>query len=226
MFTRENPSPRYRQLQTLYRQMHRDGDRTYGASAQDTFPGTSLMAHLKPIKRLIERTGACTVLDYGSGKGQQYAVRPLEVQGEGKWQGVADYWEIAAVYCYDPNFEPFSRLPSVRYDGVVCTDVLEHCPEEDLPWVLGEIFGFASRFVYANIACFPARKRLPNGENAHCTVHPPLWWCALIERAAADHGALLWEFALVVPDPRAAQPATIVQRFANWRDGDRQPTRA
>jgi hypothetical protein len=65
---------------------------------------------------------------------------------------------------------PFSALPEGRFDGVVCTDVLEHCPEEDLPWIVGELFGYARLFVFANVACYPAAKKLPNGENAHCTI--------------------------------------------------------
>lgn len=55
---------------------------------------------------------------------------------------------------------------------MICTDVLEHCPEEDIPWIVDELFAFARKFVYANIACFPARKQLPSGGNAHCTVKP------------------------------------------------------
>lgn len=215
MFTRSNPSPRYRALHELYRQMHLEGETTLGIPGHQTFPGLSLMPHAKRIKRLIERTGACTILDYGSGKGQQYGVRPLQIEGEGTWHNLVDYWEIAAVYCYDPNYEPFSRMPSARYDGVICTDVLEHCPEEDLPWILGEIFGFAGRFVFSNVACYPARKRLPNGENAHCTIRPPEWWRALIESASQGHSDLLWEFWFGSRVENAEGPRLIEKRLAN-----------
>jgi hypothetical protein len=85
---------------------------------------------------------------------------------------------------------------------VICTDVLEHCPEEDLPWIVGELFGYARLFVFANVACYPAMKTLPNGENAHCTIRPVEFWreifqnaaAAASEKAAGARGdALLWE---------------------------------
>src|SRR5690606_11800435 len=106
---------------------------------------------------------------------------------------VLDYWDIAAVHCYDPCYAPYSKLPEGRFDGVVCTDVLEHCPEQDLPWIIGEIFGYADRFVYANVACYPARKHLPNGENAHCTIKPAAWWRTLLQEASAGRTGLTWE---------------------------------
>ena len=76
---------------------------------------------------------------------------------------------------------------------MICTDVLEHCPEADLPWIIAELFGFARRFVFASIACHPAVKRLPNGENAHCTVKPPQFWAELFISAANSHPGVLWE---------------------------------
>jgi hypothetical protein len=54
---------------------------------------------------------------------------------------------------------------------VISTDVLEHCPGKvNVPWIVDEMFGYATRFVFANVAVIPAGKRLPNGENAHCTI--------------------------------------------------------
>jgi len=75
---------------------------------------------------------------------------------------------------------------------VVCTDVLEHCPEEDLQWIVGEMFSFATRFLYAGIACYPAKSRLPNGENAHCTVRPPEWWQELFGGIATGYPGIKW----------------------------------
>src|ERR1051326_1125418 len=86
-------------------------------------------------------------------------------------------------------------LPTGRFDGVVCTDVLEHCPEEDLAWILEEIFSYAARFVYLNVACFPARKTLPSGENAHITIREPDWWHALVAQCSLRHADLVWELS-------------------------------
>jgi hypothetical protein len=191
-YSRANPSPRYRELQNLYRAMHEEGEKFLGIPPDETFPGSSLAPQAARIKALIEKTGALTILDYGSGKGRQYEPQPITAGG-GEWPSVMDYWDVDEVVCYDPCYAPFRALPAGKFDGVICTDVLEHCPEEDIPWIAEEIFGYATRFMFANVACYPARKRLPTGENAHCTVKPVEWWRALLERIAARHPGIVWE---------------------------------
>jgi hypothetical protein len=192
-YSRHNPSPRYRELLRMYQEMHLEGERFQGKAAQETFDGTSLKPQLQRIRRMVHSTGAKTLLDYGSGKGNQYNPMSLSVQGEGVWDSVIDYWGVDEVVCFDPAYQPFSKLPQGRFDGVISTDMLEHCPEQDVDWIVGEMFSFAERFVFATIACYPAGKRLPNGENAHCTLRPPQWWEQVFSRAAARYPALQWE---------------------------------
>jgi hypothetical protein len=193
MYSRANPSPRYQELTVLYRRMHTEGERFLDIPAQDTFPGLSLPPQAGRVKRLIARTGSQSILDYGAGKGRQYDVRNFKADDGQVYESIQDYWDVDYVQCYDPSYEPFSKLPASRFDGVISTDVLEHCPEDDLEWIVGEIFGFADRFVFANVACYPARKRLPTGENAHCTIRPPDWWETLVRKVAARHPGIDWE---------------------------------
>lgn len=202
-YSRHNPSPRYQQLIAMYRQLHLHGDPLTAHPASETFDGRSLRPQALRIKRLIGRTGARRVLDYGSGKGVQYDLA-LAIEGEGQWESVLDYWGIDEVVCFDPAYPPYSRLPEGRFDGVIATDVLEHCPEEDLDWIIGEMFGYATRFVYATIACYPAKKRLPNGENAHCTIRPPEWWEARFAHHALAHPGVEWEAWLQKGSPTRA----------------------
>lgn len=191
--SRQNPSPRYFELLAIYREMHLTGDRFVGAAPEHTFSGRSLYPQIARIKRLVASTGARTILDYGSGKGRQYDPRPLQIEGKNTWYGIIDDWGVDEVHCFDPAYPPYSALPSGRFEGVIATDVLEHCPEEDIPWIVEEVFSFATRFVFATIACYPARKLLPNGENAHCTQRPPNWWEAVLRQAAAARPGVIWE---------------------------------
>ena len=211
-YTRQNPSARYRALVDLYRDMHQHGERFLGIAASATFDGRSLEKEAPRIKRMIERTGALTILDYGSGKGQQYDPKQFVAPGEGEWESVIDYWGVDEVTCFDPAYAPYSALPTSRFDGVVCTDVLEHCPEEDIEWIVGEIFGFAEQFVYLAVACYPANKRLPSGENAHCTIQPPDWWQAVVVRAAAARPGVIWEMTVEKSRPRSGGRNEVVLR--------------
>lgn len=187
IYSRENPSPRYRELVGLYRRMHLEGDRTIGMPSERTFAGGSVLRHVTDIGRLIHETGARTLLDYGAGKGQQYAWRDVDLPDGSRIESLTAYWGIRELVMYDPGYEPLAHLPRTRFDGVICTDVLEHCPVEDIPWIVDELFAFARRFVFANIASFRAIKTLPNGENAHCTIRSPGWWHGLLHAIAARH---------------------------------------
>src|SRR2546428_10236783 len=153
-YTRTAPSPRYRRLVEQYQLMHLHGETHLGILPEQTFPGASLPKEAARIKRLIKQTGARTILDYGAGKGQQYW--PLRVADEEEridYPDIRSFWGVQEIHCYDPGYTPFAQLPTGKFDGVVCTDVLEHCPEEDIPWILDELFAYADKFVYANVAC-------------------------------------------------------------------------
>ena len=70
------------------------------------------------------------------------------------------------------------------FDIVINTDVLEHIPEDDLVWVLKEIFNYSSNIVFLNISCRPALKTFKNGENVHVSVFPIQDWLQLIARVS------------------------------------------
>jgi hypothetical protein len=224
-YSRTNPSARYARLLAQYRQMHRDGEVQRGVPPDQTFPGKSLPPQAGHIKRLIDLTGAKTLLDYGSGKGQQYQPLPFTDPGGTVHLGIRAWWGVE-LRCYDPGYEAYAVLPSGKFDGVISTDVLEHCPEEDMPWIVAELFGFAHRFVFANVACFPAAKRLPNGQNAHCTVRPLKWWRELVDRIAPRHAAILYELRFQVFERKAGGEDALVEKvltnLERWEAGRAQ----
>lgn len=49
------------------------------------------------------------------------------------------------------------------------------------------------------MACFPARKRLPSGANAHCTIKPAGWWEKRVSSAAISKPETQYEFRLAYP---------------------------
>ena len=215
-FSRQQPSPRYLAMLEQYRTLHRDGEKFMGLDANNTYPGVSMLPHVRRIKRLIDLTGADRLLDYGCGKGYQYTPGAIRAAEYGGCDNVIDYWGVLEVDCYDPCFERYSKLPAGGpYDGVISTDVLEHCVEQDMPWIVEEIFGYAARFVYANVACYPAKTTLPNGENAHCTVKPVEWWQALFAPLASRRPELTWEIWVQWKDPTDPAAAVTEQKIGN-----------
>jgi hypothetical protein len=201
MFNRHNPSPRYRQLLDFYEQMHREGIAQQQKKAEDTYAGRSLRSHLHEIRALVKRTGAKDLLDYGSGKGTLYRRKDIPLKSGEVIPSVAEYLNVESITCFDPGVPEFAEFPARRFDGVVCTDVLEHCPEQDIPWIVEEMFAAANKFVFANVASYPADKILPNGENAHCTQRSPEWWDGILAAVSARHPDVVYQFDVTQKHP-------------------------
>lgn len=194
IYSRSNPSPRYRELTALYAQAHVGGLPDQNIKAENLFNGVSILPQLPKIKLLVSEFGAKTLLDYGCGKGIQYRARNIKMRDGEIIPSVQSYLGVETITCYDPGVVEFQTFPAGQFDGVISTDVLEHCPEPDLPWILDEMFGAARKFIFANIAAYPAGKTLQNGENAHCTVRPQEWWDEIIGPIAARHPGVFARF--------------------------------
>lgn len=211
IFRADSPSLRYKELLDLNMTMHLDGDPQAGLEPERAFAGISLVEHVDPIAKLVRQHPTRTILDFGSGKGSLYEDAPNYPQGS-RYKRRRE-WGGAVVTCYDPCYQPFSDPIEDRYDGVICTDVLEHIPEEDIGWFVDDLFNHARHFVYVVAACFPAKKHLPDGTNAHCTVQPPSWWRGQMELAARRHPDVQWILCTQEKTPFAfTQRKSLVKR--------------
>ena len=106
------------------------------------------------------------ILEYGCGQSRLY--QTLETGG-------------ANFVRYDPSIPALADLAIKQADLIINTDVLEHIPADDLDAVLGHMRSFGDK-VFFNIATRPARRTLPNGENAHCTIWPADKWLLVLQR--------------------------------------------
>lgn len=190
VFTKDRPSGRFQDLLALHQQMHEKGRPEEKRGPERTFNGKSLAEHVRPVEGLIKQHGAASILDFGAGKGALYQDHPDHPKGS-RFKTMAN-WPGVTVTCFDPGYPAFAEPPSGHHDGVISTDVVEHIAADDIPWILDDIFSHARHFVYVVAACFPAKKTLPNGENAHVTIQPPAWWKSQMESAAARHPGIQW----------------------------------
>lgn len=114
------------------------------------------------------------MLDYGCGKGFFYK-NPSNQNGL-QIKSLRNYWDID-IDLYDPCFDENSYLNEDKnYDLLICVDVLEHIPTEDIYWILEKLMTKAKKYLFINVACYPAIALLPNGKNAHINIQPPKWW--------------------------------------------------
>ena len=109
-----------------------------------------------------------TFLDYGCGRGN-----------------LTDYfikYRNCKTFKYDPAIKEYSNLDkNIKVDLIANCDVMEHIPENEVENVIKEMSNISNK-VFFNIYLKEAQTFLPNGENAHCTVKPILWWLKKINK--------------------------------------------
>jgi hypothetical protein len=128
------------------------------------------------IKEMLKQFQCKSLIDYGCGHGTQY--NPPH--------NLHQYWGLTEIYRYDPGVRIFNNKPIGLWDAVINTDVLEHIPEEFVRDVIKEIYSYATKFEYFQIATSPAKAILPNGENAHCTLKSHQEWVDIIQDLRGD----------------------------------------
>jgi hypothetical protein len=133
--------------------------------------GSLSLDSIENISELVGQTNARRLVDYGSGKGYQY----LAQRAHEGWGGILPH-------CYDIGVWQLKKKPEGLFDGVICTDVMEHIDIDDIDDVLRDIFSLldydreGGAFAYFNVFCNPASKHWQDGRNVHLTVKPPEWW--------------------------------------------------
>ena len=140
------------------------------------FRGINTVNYRAEIGSIIIKKGVSSLLDFGSGKGEQYE-DPYYLNKS---------WGIGQVTCYDPGVPEFSTPPDTKFDGVICCDVMEHVPEQAVDDTLNQIFSYAKKFVFFVITTAPDKKELHDGRNCHVTVKPEEWWRERVKKAKGD----------------------------------------
>ncbi|MCR4331294.1 MAG: methyltransferase domain-containing protein [Sulfuricaulis sp.] len=137
---------------------------------QQKFPGYSILKFVPEIADLVAEFRSKRLLDYGCGAGYQYRRERVHV-----------LWGVEMPTLYDPAVAEHNATLIGQFDGVICTDVLEHVPEDELPQVVGEIARFARQWAFISVCCRPSKHIVfEDGQNVHVTIHPFEWWQALL----------------------------------------------
>ncbi len=154
------------------------------AAGGQNFRGLSLLSHRETIRHLIRETGAKTILDWGAGAGDAYRV-PNKIH---------EKWGVPMPVRYDPAFPKYARVPEGRFDGVICSDVLEHIPANEVDRAIHGLFDYSLMFVFASVCCRKARKTFPGTDmNLHVTIKPFQWWLGKFQETSKLHPGVVWQ---------------------------------
>tara|TARA_B100000902_G_scaffold382857_1_gene421010 strand:+ start:540 stop:1124 length:585 start_codon:yes stop_codon:yes gene_type:complete len=173
----------YYEIIEKYKNFHING--TSKLSGPNTFIGYSLVKWINKIKEIILSSNSKTIIDYGCGKALLYNNK-INISNK-TYKNIQEYWGVKEVFLYDPAVEKYSLQPSKKADGIVCTDVIEHIPEEDVITFINNLFKFANRFVFFVIATMPASKHFDDGRNIHLCIKTENEWKVIFSKFKEDY---------------------------------------
>ena len=169
-------SKEYEKTLNVYKKLHLEG--TKFESPENTFDGKSLIFWFHPIKQIIDSSNSKSLIDFGCGKAKYY--NEEVIINNTQYKNITSYWKINDYFLYDPGVKIFSKYPTNKADAVICVDVVEHIPEQDVINFIEELFRLANKFVFIVIACYPAEKQLPDGRNVHLSIKEVDEWKKII----------------------------------------------
>lgn len=187
--SRENPSHLFSDPLAAYGAGSKDpfikmADSVIPGDASANFLGSAVLPYARIVRALIRTSQATTILEYGAGTLQQYAI-PL-VLDRIRFSSLQDYWGTHDVSAYEPTIAGFDLLNVGPCDGVLCPDLLTRIPPADAPWVVKEIFDRARKFVFARVSSDESiLTTLSTGDTGIRSIG---WWLGLFECIANMYG--------------------------------------
>ena len=139
-----------------------------------TFLGYSLTKWILKIQEIIKTNNCNSLLDFGCGKAFLYKNK-FKI-GDKEFTNLSELWNLKNIYLYDPGLEEYSDYPKGKYDGIICTDVVEHIPENDVLNFIDELFKLSNKFIFVVIATMPASKYFDDGKNIHLSLKDQEEW--------------------------------------------------
>jgi mitochondrial fission protein ELM1 len=176
VFTARRPSAAYRALR---QRVHRAGRQKELRRAP-----AGKRSNLESIRELVSLSNATTLLEVG------FAAPSA---GPSELKRLAEDTGASSAYRLDFCSAEATLAPPGGFDGVICTEVLEYLPDEDVDWFVEELFAHANRFVYATVSNGARVPDLPDGT-------PPRRlasggrrrWYTRFENASARHPGVHW----------------------------------
>ena len=140
----------------------------------------NLRNYRKFVKQKFEEFNINTVLDYGSGQ-SNWKKKDFDLESK---KNAIDYFNLKEILKYEPAAQESEKRAA---DCVLCIDVLEHIFISDLKNVIDDLYKHAKKLILIQVACYEAKAKLPNGENAHITVRNPMWWKGFVDAVSSNY---------------------------------------
>jgi len=156
--------------------------------------GSKILGAVRPF---IDQYLPASIMDFGCGHGALMA-------------SINQAYPDIVVEGYDPGNPNHNHMPTRSFDAVVSADVFEHIEPEHLASTLQLIGDKIQIAGWFRIACYPAKKHLPDGRNAHLIVESPDWWR---QQLLANMNVVIVKEKISVLDKRHKWPDVVGQVY-------------
>jgi hypothetical protein len=129
--------------------------------------GDTSVKYLRFLRPEIALLRPRTVIDYGCGQSRLLDILARDIGFEG--------------IRYDPAIPAHAARPKEKADLLICIDVLEHIEAEDLDAVIADMRALCDAAIIV-VDTKAAVQTLPDGRNAHVSLHPHGWWRERLSR--------------------------------------------
>jgi len=171
-------------------------ERSADAAGFQIFSAASPSRNFQRLARCLHTSGAAGAPPVPSSCLQQELVQP-EHPGEEKpltitLGGTNDETHLALCSLAD-------EVPArTQADTIQCVDILEYLPDEDIPWVVAELFKRARRRIIIAVQTQPRMLQLDE-QPLEARPRTPDWWTWMVEQGARHHPQLHWKLLVYNP---------------------------
>jgi SAM-dependent methyltransferase len=176
MKTTEELAEAYKNLH-IGTQFYRNGE-LISSGSFSIFDGAGIKPFIPDLLNIVKEYGG-NILDFGCGKAVHWTKRVVE--GKSLSEFLDKY--LVGFRRYDPYHSLYCSKPTGTYDIVICTDVLEHIPIEDVSKLLQEIAGYtrSGGIILFTVNTKLSRNAFLDGTNMHVTLLNEEEWIKIID---------------------------------------------
>ena len=189
---------KYKDIYTGKPYLHKDNEGKWTKRVGNYGNGGGWKSLLTYVKNYVNKNPGCNILDYGCGQAVHWHANVnMTIDGQKVSKTMMQYLHrnVSGFFRYDPCHPVYNKRPTGKFDCVVATDVVEHIPKEELPYVLQHIDDCTAHDgkVFFTIPDTESQGHFMDGENMHCTIMEKEKWMWLIKKYLKKDFQIIWK---------------------------------